>query len=495
MKNKKLIDTIINIIILIVFILITVRVGQYHEAWADEAQAWLIARDMSINDILFQIGRYEGTPTLWHLILKLLICLGYKYEYMYLISIFFTSIGIGIILFKLDLPKIIKVLLPFTYFIIYEYTIKARSYCLILPVIALIAVVYKDRKNKIILYNFLLGLFATISLHTAVISGVLYLTELFDLAKNLMKEKNIKKHKKSIISHICLGLFYILIIVCIFPAEDVMVSILATSLIKANTVDAITIIVGKFLEAFTWIMSGNTISFIVNLVFIIILFTLILYKNKDYNLFLNIVGFLFLFLVSIRISTHHIGIIFLSFIFALYLVKDSIYENNKKYLKIFLVIIFLVQIFYGINSLQADIQNPYTGAKELADYIKTLDYKNMKIYSSGYYSVAILPYFDENIFYNDRGGTTYYKWSSNNLDLIKSATQDEFKYDINEFEDQPDMIIFNNTSHQKGYLALRRYVEGLEDYKKTYFKGKTIFKGLLESNEEEGFYVYEKVVK
>ena len=100
MKNK-----ILNITILIIFIIIALFVGAHHEPWADEAQSWLIARDASVLEILFEIERYEGTPPIWHLLLKFLIVLGYKYEYLYLISVFFSSLGVGLMLFKLDIPK------------------------------------------------------------------------------------------------------------------------------------------------------------------------------------------------------------------------------------------------------------------------------------------------------------------------------------------------------------------------------------------------------
>jgi len=36
----------------------------YHEKWADEAQAWLIARDLDLRTIWFHELRYEGTPVL-----------------------------------------------------------------------------------------------------------------------------------------------------------------------------------------------------------------------------------------------------------------------------------------------------------------------------------------------------------------------------------------------------------------------------------------------
>ena len=50
-----------------------------HESWSDEAQAWLIARDLGIFDIVKQM-RYEGHSCLWHLVLFPFAQLGFPYE-------------------------------------------------------------------------------------------------------------------------------------------------------------------------------------------------------------------------------------------------------------------------------------------------------------------------------------------------------------------------------------------------------------------------------
>jgi hypothetical protein len=42
---------------------------RYHEKWADEAQAWLIARDLDLRTMWFHELRYEGSPGLWHTLL------------------------------------------------------------------------------------------------------------------------------------------------------------------------------------------------------------------------------------------------------------------------------------------------------------------------------------------------------------------------------------------------------------------------------------------
>ena len=62
-------------------------VGAHHEPWLDESQAWLIARDSSLGQLLVERVRYEGTPGIWHLLLWLCIRLGLPFAGLYLVSV------------------------------------------------------------------------------------------------------------------------------------------------------------------------------------------------------------------------------------------------------------------------------------------------------------------------------------------------------------------------------------------------------------------------
>lgn len=487
MKNK-----ILNITILIIFIIIALFVGAHHEPWADEAQGWLIARDASVSEILFEIERYEGTPPIWHLLLKFLIVLGYKYEYLYLISVFFSSLGVGLMLFKLDIPKPLKILLPFTYFFLYEYTVKARSYCLIFPTLVLIADTYKDRESKPILYNFLLGFLATISLHTAIISGMLYIVELNEIFLKITNEKNTEKYQKEIWSMTILGILYILIIICVIPSQDVCVSINALNFQGDSPLVIFIYLLARFLEAFTLSIDYGIVQIVISAIFVSILLFAILFKNKSSKLFISIFVPLCLFLFLIRIATHHIGIIFLTFLFCLYLSKESIVENNKKVVIIMMVILSIIQIIWSVNTIIPEIKYNYSSCREVSNYIKTMDYKDMKIYAFGYYPVAILPYFEENIFCNDRGGTTYYKWSIQNPDWEKVIDKEK-GYLESDLEGMPDIIILYDTLATNNYDNLKEKVRNLENYKETHFEGQAFFKQYSNDNEKEGYYVFERI--
>ncbi len=58
-----------------------------HEPWADEAQAWLIAKDSSVLNLFLNQLRYESTPGLWHLLLMPFAKLGAPYWTMAALSI------------------------------------------------------------------------------------------------------------------------------------------------------------------------------------------------------------------------------------------------------------------------------------------------------------------------------------------------------------------------------------------------------------------------
>ena len=141
-----------TILVFILFVTLALVIGANHEPWADEAQSWIIARDASCGEIIWDISRYEGTFPLWFLTIKLFISLGLQYEYFFVIPIIISSIGLLVFLKSVDCPKFVKVLLPFSYYVFYQYTIIARSYAYLFLALSLWAAVYKERMNKKFLY-------------------------------------------------------------------------------------------------------------------------------------------------------------------------------------------------------------------------------------------------------------------------------------------------------------------------------------------------------
>src|SRR5579863_9461497 len=113
-----------------------------HEPWADEAQSWLLSRDASLAELWGRLLHYEGTPGLWQTILHALIRLGLPYSAYGFVS---ATLGLGAIVLLLryaPFPLFVRILLPFTYYLCYQYSIIARSYSLIAPLLFGIAALY-----------------------------------------------------------------------------------------------------------------------------------------------------------------------------------------------------------------------------------------------------------------------------------------------------------------------------------------------------------------
>lgn len=135
--------------VFILFVVLITIVNIYHEAWYDEAQAWMIARECSLYEIIFVRPHAEGHPPLWTLILYPMAHNGMDYEVcMRSLMVVISSINTSLILWKSPFPSVVKALLPFTYFFFYQYGAIARPYGLFIMAVLLTAITYKNKDDK-----------------------------------------------------------------------------------------------------------------------------------------------------------------------------------------------------------------------------------------------------------------------------------------------------------------------------------------------------------
>ena len=141
------------IVVTVIYTALIIWISVFHELWFDEAQAWMIAKDASLYDILFKIPHYETHPPLWHLMLAIPAKAGLPYELsMKAIQILTAVLMVAVIEFKSPLPNIIKVILPFTYWTAYQYGVISRPYALFAALLFLCASLYMERDEKPVQY-------------------------------------------------------------------------------------------------------------------------------------------------------------------------------------------------------------------------------------------------------------------------------------------------------------------------------------------------------
>lgn len=458
----------INIIIFVVFLLLTTLIGINHEPWVDEAQSWIIARDASCLEIIWNIARYEGSFPLWHLTLKLFINLGLDYEHLYIVPIIISAIGLLVFLKKVEAPKFVKILLPFTYYIFYQYTIIARSYSYLLLAFSLLAITYKKRLENPLKYVLSLAFISLISMHGMIIAVILGITFLIEI----IKEKNIKKYIKELI---IFGTIILIECIILFPRSDLYMTVAATYTIPEIINSVVSMLIGK----------GSIVSKIYNVIsiimFILVAINLTI-KNKD--LFITTLV-LFGFMFIIRFGSHHSGILFLFVIFGILCKYEEIKNKNKhinKILAIVLVIYSISSIVPAIN----DFRYEYSGAKEMAEYISEKGYNEDEIYGFGYKTVSVQAYFKENLY--DNRPETIYRWTINNKDFYNYCNF--LTIDKSQFTDVPKFILIENDINNDYKLKnIMQTIESTGKYEIEYQTlGKLFFKNSYSEN--EGFTLY-----
>ena len=124
----------------------------YHEKWVDEAQPWLISRDLDFWSLIKQL-RYEVTPGLWHFIQYPFAHLGFPYFTQTILNLIFCLVAAYFLLFRSPFSWPIKILFIFSYYFSFEYAVVARSYGLTISILFILLSYFHFRLRYIYLYG------------------------------------------------------------------------------------------------------------------------------------------------------------------------------------------------------------------------------------------------------------------------------------------------------------------------------------------------------
>lgn len=463
-----------DVITLIIYLLRVCTVSFFHEPWFDEAQAWAIARSGTIKEILFEIPHYEGHPPLWHLILVPFAKLGAPYELsLAAVNIFFMTLAVAVLLFKSPFPKLIRCLLPFNFFLFYQYGVISRPYCILVLAIFLAAVCYKNRNEHPVKYLLCLALMCAVHSYGIMIAGclcIVWLIEIFTEYKKSGKLADILKDRRCWLMF-CLLIFAMLVMAAIVPDENVYLGgkmsnetekkfdFSCINILFCFVIFSDSIITSFFNYAGVPSEIASQIPVIVVSILLVALFVTITYRNKKLLTFLLPYGVLSIFGSFVYISPHHIGVITAFVIFVLWIIVD---ENGKvllpeymnkisakigKKLKVILKAIaflpLLIPIAWSCTSSYFDIRYPYW-FDEAADFIKEYHLDDYKII--GYWQQVLNGEIDDDAFWNvDEADYMWHDYP--NLQGISVA--------LNPYFDKNIFCYFNIDKHDKTFQYYR----------------------------------------
>jgi hypothetical protein len=189
-----------------------------HEPWADEAQAWQIARCNSFVHLFRTAIHYEFSTGLWHALLWALVRLHVSYAGLPWISAAIALCGVLLILFASPFPLALRLALPFTYFFAYQYAVVARSYVLFAPLLFLLAALWSRRERYPIVMAWIIGLLANVSSHALITAiGLVAVVVLEQWTK---RRKSIITARQAVIAAATVGASFALAIWCLLPPPD-----------------------------------------------------------------------------------------------------------------------------------------------------------------------------------------------------------------------------------------------------------------------------------
>jgi len=383
----------------VAYALLTGLAVHRHEPWADEAQSWLLGRDTSLGELWSHLLHYEGTPGLWQSCLHFLIRLGLPYSGYGYVSASLSLAAVILLLRYAPLPLFIRILLPFTYFLCYQYAVVARSYALIAPLLVGIAVIYPNAIRKPVLTTALLCLLAGVSVHGFLISVCIWATL---NGPSLLEWRRLESRERRTFALQALTYFAVLLVllICAWPARDVAFAEhrgLSNLYLLADVTKA------GLAGAFTgyWITSLALIA----------LSAPFLWRGGGWLFFLLVNLALFLFGTLVYAQLWHFGILFLAWLFAIWISAAKTPVTTPTVLA--LIIAIGVQFYWTATAIGYDWDHAYSGSLAAAQYLKETGLPAGGLYAIGYPTVAVQPYFPANIYSNYHGGG-YWDWSKRN---------------------------------------------------------------------------------
>jgi len=375
-----------------------------HEPWADEAQAWLLARDASLATLWTKLLHYEGAPGLWQTLLHVLMRAGLTYSGYKFVGGILGLTGTWLLLRYSSFPLYIRVLLPFTYYLCYQYSVINRSYALLAPLLFGCAAMYQRAERKPALFTVLLSLIAGISVHGVVISGAIALAVSLRVRK-AWTELSALQRRRLIVAGSVYVVVLMLLMISAWPAKDV-------AFAEQRGLKSLTFARFEYAakistaEAFTgeWITSLGLLALCLPF----------LRRGRALLIFVAVISFFWIFGTVVYSQLWHYGMVWEVWLFAMWIAAGRAALDRKA--QFALLAMIAVQCWWTFAAVRYDWKYPYSGSVEAARYFHQQPPSPGGLYATGYRSTALQPYFSANLFSNFHAGgkAAYWDWSNRN---------------------------------------------------------------------------------
>ncbi len=376
--NKKNLCWLIFILYSIINLILMLK----HEPWRDEIHAWLMAKELSIPELI-EASRFDGHPILWHLLLMPFAKIGFPVITLNIIGYIIILISAWIFLFKTNLSLFFKTIVIFTVPFTYIFSAISRNYCLIILLLMLITILYDKKKDKPVLYSVLIALLVhTHSLAWGIVAGLTITFHFKEIILYFKHKKNTTDIKK-----IAIGLGIIVI---------------STVLVVLELYGTTNSDYGVGTNSYV----TYCIQIMLCMIIVALLFSLINKSNYDEFLIL-LCSFAFQILIYTCVYSsvlfQRFMLIFVLLLFYLMLLSRTELPRKKLDLICIIYLIFMCVLASSqfIDTIIKDINYPYSSAEEMANFInENLPENSTVLIDASIIGQSIIPYLDTAKFYD-----------------------------------------------------------------------------------------------
>lgn len=368
------------LIFLVALILLAIQKFYFHEMWKDEWQAWLLAtRTESLNH-LFSFLPGEGHPSFWFLILRawngmfdLVLNSTADWFRLQLLHFILTAITLWVLIFRVKVPLWKKLLFGCGYYLLFEYSVVARPYILLVLLGLLLLTSYHSLRNggrfqqlKTLIVFFLLTQTEVYGIFIAAGFLILFGVELTRLNG---------KRTVGLFAILSVFLFGVLLFYLQIQPGDTSQSIAVN---EATTKSLFRILADPFhsLTINTFLPGITDTVFragpsVLSIVGGVVLFAglLFLFRKDKVRLFAFASMFLMFYLFAALFylgGVRNWGLLWLGFMLILLAGKNEI-EDWKDYSV--LIAIGLTHLIHGVNVYITDLGKPFSNAKEAGAFV------------------------------------------------------------------------------------------------------------------------------
>ncbi len=406
-----------------VFMAIAAFVAAHHEPWRDEADAWLVVRDIDFARI-FDWSRHAGTPTLWYWLLAPLARARLPYESQQWLHLGIAAAAVAILVAFAPLSRLTKLLAVFSYYFAYEYSIIVRSYALAILLIFAASALWPRRAERPISLAIVLALLCNTNAQGFIIACA--------FAAALLAERAIRP--AAIVALGALVAWW-QVRTPPDPARE--------GARHAFNALAVPWTLGNAFAPAMPLVAGCAIA-----VLVLLAVTLALRRSRNaiVVLWLTVAGLLIIYSFVWLGGLRHAGFLLVITLVAIWLGAREVDERHASAAALLLHGALLISVFVAARYWIDDTRAAFSGAKEMATFIRGHHLDSREIAAHNLTQCeALLPYLPgARFWYAGLGGYgTYLKWDAAQeraLDVPYPVAEERAK---RQFGGRPWLLLFN----------------------------------------------------